>query len=88
MPGLVRRMSERIRKSFRQKRRPVVARAADTIDARPVKKGCIRCKIALLDGNDLTIDVEVCCFEYLMLFLHVNSTLKELLHCSDTLHIT
>ena len=57
--SVVRRLSERIRKSFRRKQRPIITRTADTVDAKPVKKGCIRCKIALLDGSDLTIDVEV-----------------------------
>ena len=56
--SIVRRLSERIRKSFRRRPRPGYS-TADTVDARPVKKGCIRCKIALLDGSDLTIDVEV-----------------------------
>ncbi|XP_065053913.1 band 4.1-like protein 5 isoform X2 [Rhopilema esculentum] len=55
--SIVRRLSERIRKSFRRRPRPGYS-TADTVDARPVKKGCIRCKIALLDGSDLTIDVE------------------------------
>ena len=58
--SLVRRVSERIRKSFRRRQRPVITKTGDTVDARPVQKGCIRCKIALLDGTDLTIDVEVC----------------------------
>jgi len=56
--SVVRRISERIRKSFRRKQRPLITKTSDTVDARPVQKGCIRCKIALLDGTDLTIDVE------------------------------
>lgn len=77
--SVVRRVSERIRKSFRKRQRPTITRTTDAVDARPVKKGCIRCKIALLDGNDLTVDVEVCFGSILSLFLLHGGVLLALL---------